>query len=75
MVSVLADKAHSSKRNVQAISDHRATPYIPFGKGFSAGKDTSTVWSRLWHYHHLNREDFLQHYHLRSNSESTFSMN
>jgi hypothetical protein len=72
--SVLADKAYSSRRNVQAISDQGATPYIPFRRGFSAGKDTTTMWSRLWHYYHLNREDFLQHYHLRSNAESTFSM-
>jgi transposase len=74
MVSVLADKAYSSKRNVWAISDYGATPYIAFRKAFSAGKDTSTVWSKLWHYYHLNREVFLQHYHLRSNAESTFSM-
>lgn len=32
------------------------------------------MWSKLWHYYHLNREEFLAHYHLRSNAESTFSM-
>jgi transposase len=32
------------------------------------------LWSKLWHYYHLNRDEFLAHYHLRSNAESTFSM-
>jgi hypothetical protein len=30
--------------------------------------------SKLWHYYHLNREDFLRHYHLRSNAEPAFCM-
>jgi transposase len=74
MESVLADKAYSSRKNLRAVSDKGATPYIPFRRGFTAGKDTSTLWSKLWHYYHLNRDDFLRHYHLRSNAESTFSM-
>jgi transposase len=74
METVLADKAYSSRRNVQAISDQGADPYIPFRRGFTAGKDTSTMWSKLWHYYQFNRDDFLQHYHLRSNAESTFAM-
>ncbi len=32
------------------------------------------MWSKLWHYYQFNRESFLQHYHLRSNAESTFAM-
>ena len=74
MGTVLADKAYSSKRNIQAVSDNGATPYIPFRKGFTAGGDASTLWHKLWHYYHFNREEFLAHYHLRSNVESTFSM-
>src|SRR5919199_1302183 len=74
MGSVLADKAYSSKRNVRAIADTGAMPYIPFRKGFTAGKENATLWSKLWHYYQFNREDFLRHYHLRSNAESTFAM-
>ena len=33
-----------------------------------------SAWGRMYHYYALNREDFLSHYHLRSNSESVFSM-
>jgi hypothetical protein len=65
-------KSHACKRNVQANADKDATFYIPFRKGFSAGKDSITVRSKLWHYYHLNREDFLWHYHLRSNAEPAF---
>ena len=72
--TVMADKAYSIKRNLQAVSDTGATPYFPFRKSFTAGKDTPTLWRKLWHYYHYNREDFLTHYHLRSNAGSTFSM-
>ena len=33
-----------------------------------------TAWSKTYHYYALNRETFLEHYHKRSNSETTFSM-
>lgn len=71
--TVMADKAYSSHRNLELITDRGATPYVPFRQTFKAGKDASTVWSKLWHYYHLNREEFLTHYHLRSNVESTFA--
>jgi transposase len=32
------------------------------------------VWTRMWHYFALHREEFLAHYHKRSNVETTFSM-
>jgi transposase len=28
----------------------------------------------MWHYYMFNRETFLQHYHMQSNAETTFSM-
>jgi hypothetical protein len=74
MDTVLADKAYSSRRNVQATAEKGATPYIPSRQGFSAGKDTSTLWYKLWHYYQFNRDAFASHYHLRSNVESTFAM-
>jgi transposase len=63
-----------SKKNVQAIGEKGATPYIPFKRTYTAGKDATALWSKLWHFYHFNREDFLAHYHKRSNAESTFSM-
>ncbi len=32
------------------------------------------MWERLYFFYQFRREDFLKHYHQRSNAESTFSM-
>ena len=32
------------------------------------------TWSKMYHYFQFRRDEFLQHYHKRSNVESTFSM-
>ena len=32
------------------------------------------LWEQLWHFYQFNREDFLSHYHKRSNVESTMWM-
>lgn len=32
------------------------------------------MWNAMWHFYNLNRASFLDHYHKRSNVESTFSM-
>ena len=32
------------------------------------------LWNRMWHFYNFNQEVFLQHYHKRSNIESTFAM-
>ena len=34
----------------------------------------SRLWEKMFHHFSLRREDFLAHYHKRSNVESTFSM-
>ncbi len=72
-----ADKAYSSKRNLRAVEAVGATPYIPF-KVNSTGAQThhkfDGLWSRMWHYYNFNRDEFLAHYHKRSNAETTMSM-
>jgi transposase len=75
---VSADKAYSSKKNLKAITAVNATPYIPF-KSYCNGTTQKhgqfdTLWEKMWHYYQFNREQFLQHYHKRSNVETTFSM-
>ncbi|MBI3744705.1 MAG: hypothetical protein HY261_10550 [Chloroflexi bacterium] len=32
------------------------------------------LWNRAYHYYSLNRAEFLEHYHKRSNAETVFSM-
>jgi transposase len=55
-------------------------PYIPFKSNSTAGMTNSTysakssVWTRMFHFYNLHREEFLQHYHKRSNVETTFHM-
>ena len=74
---VSADKAYSSKSNLHAIQAVNATPYIPFrsySKGSQGNKPFDALWQRMWHFYNFNREAFLQHYHKRSNVETTFSM-
>jgi transposase len=34
----------------------------------------SELWTRMYHFYSLNRAEFLQHYHKRSNIETTFHM-
>ena len=34
----------------------------------------SELWTRMFHFYSLHRAEFLQHYHKRSNVETTFHM-
>jgi transposase len=72
---VSADKAYSSEKNMQTVFDLGGMPYIAFRNNASAkGSTTGAVWRNMYHYYSLNQERFLQHYHKRSNAETTFSM-
>ena len=73
MVEVSADKGYISGDNLQTVVDHGATPYIPF-KANVTGKRGSELWKKLFHYYSFKREEFLVHYHKRSNVETTFHM-
>lgn len=75
MREVSADKAYLSQKNLQAVVDHNAMPYIPF-KANSNVKDKtkSALWKNMYHYFAYNNERFMAHYHRRSNVETTFSM-
>lgn len=39
-----------------------------------SGKPFDALWQRMWHFYNFNREQFLAHYHKRSNVETAFSM-
>ena len=70
---VSADKAYLSNEMLTTIESVGAIPYIPF-KSNSRGTGGSDAWRRLWHTFEARNEEFLAHYHKRSNVESTFSM-
>jgi len=71
MQEVSADKAYLSHANLALVEAHGAVPYIPL-KSNSRGTGSPAM-VRLGHAIAANEEDFLRHYHARSNVESTFS--
>src|SRR5882724_7539121 len=72
MREVSADKGYSSVNNTNVIAGYGATPYIAF-KSIHSGA-AGGLWEKMFHYFAFNRQEFLGHYHKRSNVESTFSM-
>lgn len=70
---VSADKAYSGETNISTVAELNATAFIPF-KGNVKGEKGSALWQQMFHYFMFKRDEFLQHYHKRSNVESTFSM-
>ena len=71
---VSADKAYSSRDNHNLIDSYGRVPYIPFKSNATGRSDGSYTWKRMFHLFQFNREQFLEHYHLRSNSETVFHM-
>ncbi len=72
MSEVSADKGYISAKNMQAIASVGASPFIPFRK--DATVKPGGLWEKMFYYFNFRCDDFLQHYHKRSNVESTFSM-
>jgi transposase len=68
---VTADKAYLSRENLAVVDGLGGAPFIPFKANSLPGDG---LWAKMYGYYQYRREDFLSHYHLRSNAESTFSM-
>jgi transposase len=71
IAEVSGDKAYGSYSNYDAIEAQGAVPFIPF-KSIHTGRGNG-LWAKMFHYFNFKREEFGQHYHKRSNVESTFS--
>lgn len=72
MEEVSADKGYSGRGSHDAIAKVGAVPYIAF-KNNTTGA-VGGLFEKMFHYFQFNREDFLAHYHQRSNVESTVMM-
>jgi transposase len=73
---ISADKAYSSRDNLNLIESLGGTAYIPFRKN-TTGKTKgsgSKLWNKMFFYFLYKHDEFNQHYHKRSNVESTFHM-
>lgn len=73
MNEVSFDKMYLSRENLEIIDSYKATPYIPF-KINSKASGNGKLWNKIFHYFMLKNDEFLQHYHKRSNAESTVQM-
>jgi len=71
MKEISADKGYISMKNLQAAVDNGAVPYIAFKSNTQPDRG-SDLWSRMFHYYSFKREEFMAHYHQRSNVETTF---
>lgn len=71
---ISADKAYSGRDNLAFVDNLNATPFIPFRAGStSKPKGNNHIWRKMFHYFEYNKDEFLEHYHKRSNVESVFS--
>jgi transposase len=81
MSEVSGDKGYSSVANTNEIAKHGATPFLMFRKNSNGNGTKGTtrnlkreMWTKMFHFFSFKQEEFLAHYHKRSNVESTFSM-
>jgi transposase len=75
MREVSADKGYISQKNLYIVHKHGAIPFIPF---ISNVKRTTgnklPIWNIMFRFFRDHKEEFMKHYHKRSNAESVFSM-
>jgi transposase len=70
---VPADKAYLSDANLEQVADLGGTAFIPFKVNSQPNKQ-GPIWEKMFGYYQYRRDEFLEHYHRRSNAESVFSM-
>jgi transposase len=68
---ISADLAYSSRLNLQMVENVGGKAYIPFKKSATGRAGGSAIWKKMYHYFQLNRDEFMEHYHKRSNIEAT----
>lgn len=72
MKEVALDKGYSGEPCHAAIDKVGAVPFIAFKSNTTGG--VGGLFAKMFHYFQFQREDFLAHYHQRSNVESTVMM-
>lgn len=68
---VSADAAYSSRDNHDVVGEVGGQPYIDFKKNATGKAGASPMWKKAFHFFKLHHDEFEEHYHKRSNVEST----
>src|SRR5260370_37429976 len=68
---VSADKAYASNENFEAVHDVGGIGFLAFKSNTTGG--VGGLFEKMFRYFQCRQQDFLDHYHKRSNVESTFS--
>jgi transposase len=68
---VVADKGYLSASNVDTIANVGGQAFI--APKISTTGEVGGLFEKMFHYYQYRREEFLKHYHQRSNVESVFS--
>lgn len=71
---ISADKAYSSRKNLQTVAELGGIPYIMFKDNAKTNPRGNLVWNTMKRFFDENKEYFLMKYHKRSNAETVFSM-
>lgn len=74
MKEVTADKAYSSRNNLKVVYNNHGTPFIPFKKNVTNHSRGAYIWLEMHRLFVNHYEEFMQHYHVRSNAETVFAM-
>ena len=67
-----ADKAYSSLEAFELVNACGGTAFIPFKSNATGG--VGGLFEKMFHYFQFKNEEYMDHYHKRSNIESTNSM-
>ncbi len=68
---VSADKAYVSVENFETVAEMGGQAFIQFKSSNTGG--AGGLFEKAFHYFQFKQEEYMQHYHKRSNVESTFS--
>jgi len=74
MREISADKGYLSRENLEFVSKFGAIPYIPFKSNVTGKRARNSIWRKMYEYFSEHKEEFMEHYHKRSNAESGFFM-
>ncbi|HEY1381913.1 MAG TPA: transposase [Gemmataceae bacterium] len=69
---VSADKAYTSVENFETVAECGGTAFLSFK--VNATGAAGGLFEKMFHFFQFKKDEYLAHYHKRSNVESTFSM-